>query len=179
MDFISCTVSPLATFLSLRSLVINNQGWSYTFSPFMGHIFHTRTFFPWGATDRGLSQKEVSTGPKRKGTVPCRLPSQWSASIPQLPLWADPAPFLLRVPSGRPPLWKSLHFSLWTSHPLCSEVTGRRNCCWEAEQVLSPPCSGLGGWSPGKESNGNGPEASRYPERIRVEGLNLPSPFTF
>lgn len=76
-------------------------------------------------------------------------------------------------------LWKSLHFSLWTSHPLCSGLIGRRNCCWEAEQVLSPPFPGLGGWSPGKESNGYGIQASWYTERFRVKGLNLPSPFTF
>lgn len=42
--FISCTVSPLATFQSLRSLVITNRGWSYKFSPFMGHIFETGSF---------------------------------------------------------------------------------------------------------------------------------------
>lgn len=44
MDFISCTVSPLATLQSLRSIVITSQGWPYKFSPFLGLIFETRTF---------------------------------------------------------------------------------------------------------------------------------------
>lgn len=42
MDFISCTVSPLATLQSLRSIGITSQGWPYKFSPFLGRIFETR-----------------------------------------------------------------------------------------------------------------------------------------
>lgn len=71
-DFISYTVSPLATFLSLGLLVITKQGWSSQVSSLRGPYLSDQNF-PWEAADSGQAQIEVSVGPKGKGAVPCRL----------------------------------------------------------------------------------------------------------
>lgn len=104
-------------------------------------------------------------GPRERGLCPAGFLHNGQRLFHSCSCGLTPTHSFSECPLAGHPLWKSLHFSLWTSHSPCSGLTGRWNCYWEAEQVLSPPCPGLGGWSPGKESGGYGPQASWCPER--------------
>lgn len=123
----------------LWSLVITSQGWSYKFSPFMGHSFETGTFpgeLLWGLTDRSVSRLKGKGG---LGPVGSFRNSQCLSHHYSPGLIPTPNSYLECCSPGPLAPWNSLHFSLWTSHHTSSGFLGRRNCCQEAEPALFRP----------------------------------------
>lgn len=161
-----------------QSLVITNQGWPYKFSPFMGHSFETGTF-PGELLTVGTPGQKCQQVQRERGLGPVGSLRNSQCLCHRSSPGLIPTPkSYMECRSLRPPApWNSLHFSLWTSHHTCSGFMGRRNCYREAEPALSPPCSHMGGWSPGrKHSSWHGPEALLVPIKDQREGARSPYP---